>query len=77
MCQSLQFFGQVFLNLGSDNFKFHDVMSRQGSAIKYANLFNSEMKEVILEVTVYGGVERIFTTLAYRCSARFWEIRNG
>ena len=28
--------GQVFLNLGSGNFKFHDELSQQGSAIKYA-----------------------------------------
>ena len=27
--------GQSFLNMGSVNFNFHDVMSRQGSAIKY------------------------------------------
>ena len=42
-------------------------MSRQDSAIKYAELFNSKMKEVILEVTVYGlwrcGVDLIHTDL--------------
>ena len=41
---------QVFLNLGSGDSKFHDKLSKQGSAIKYADRFNSEMKEVIMEV---------------------------
>ena len=36
-----------------------DEMFRQGCAIKYAEGFNSEMKEV----TVYGGVGWILTTL--------------
>ena len=33
-----------------------------------------EMKEVILEVTVCGGVGWILTTLTCRCLARFWKV---
>ena len=61
MCWSL-LLGPVFLNLGSGNFKFHDIMSRQGSEIKYAEWLNSEMKEV----TVCGVVRWILITLTCR-----------
>ena len=62
MCWSL-LLGRVSLNLGCGNFKFHDEMSRQSSAIKYAEWFNSKMKKVILEVTACGGVVWILTTM--------------
>ena len=51
----------MFLNLGSGIFKFHEEMSRQGSAIKYAEIFNSKMNEVILDVTVCEDVGWIIT----------------
>ena len=67
ICQSF-LFGQVFLA-----FFFHNVMSRQDSAIKHAEYFTSEMKEVI----VYGVIGWILTTLTYRSRARFREIRSN
>ena len=70
--------GQVFLNLGSGNYKLHDEISRQGSGIKYAEWFNSEMKEVILDMTVCRGLGLILTTLTCRCwaSPKWLEIET-
>ena len=45
--------GQVFLNLGSGNFKFHDEMSKQGSALSMQCVLTQEMKEVILEDSMW------------------------
>ena len=64
MCWSL-LFGQVFLNLGSGNFKSHNEMAR----------FNSDMKEGVLKVTMWRcGMDPNHTDLQV-LRLRGWRLK--